>query len=415
MNKKIIQVFEHSKILIPQDISKSQFDLLISYGEKTNYKYYNIGRNNIKFKSYVGVIQIDYLTIEILPKINKSDYSGSREFLISMLKKSGYFKINYKKKANQSINNISLLKLFKKNFLKKIQLICFQGLKKQYRKEEKNRKVLKGKLIFHQHVNKNLIHKERFYTSSNTYDIDNIYNQIIKKALLIISFTTSNYDLKKNASTLLLNFEDVSTININVTHFELLTFNRQTERYKTSIELAKLIILNLMPTLSSGKKSVLALLFDMNDLFEKYITNELSSTLFGYNVLGQKPQKYLLINKNNKNESFKLKPDITIKKENSIVAIFDAKWKLLIPEDKKRGICQSDLYQLYTYSNEYNCKKVALIYPKWREDQVEIEKFYFSECKNEIMIISIPLVDLMTNKNIRKFIIEKITTLLLEN
>ncbi|NCD04530.1 MAG: hypothetical protein EOL97_00265 [Spirochaetia bacterium] len=200
-----------------------------------------------------------------------------------------------------------------------------------------------------------------------------------------------------------------------VTHFELLTFNRQTERYKTSIELAKLIILNLMPTLSNGKNSVLALLFDMNDLFEKYITNELSRTLIGYNVLGQKPQKSLLINKNNNNKSFIMKPDITIKKEKSIVAIFDAKWKLLIPEDNKRGICQSDLYQLYTYSNEYNCKKVALIYPKWKEEQIEIEKFYFSECKNEVMIISIPLVDLKQNKNVQKFIIEKITPLLFED
>lgn len=321
-----------------------------------------------------------------------------------MLKKCGYIKIDYKEKANQNINKYSLLELFYKEFLKKVELLYFQGLKKQYRKEEKNRKALKGKLIFHQHVNKNLIHKERFFTSSDTYDIDNIYNQIIKKALLIIPFTTSNFDLKKNANTLLLNFEDVSTININVTHFELLTFNRQTERYKTSIELAKLIILNLMPTLSSGKNSVLALLFDMNDLFEKYITNELSRTLIGYNVLGQKPQKYLLINKNNNNESFKMKPDITIKKENSIVAIFDAKWKLLIPEDKKRGICQSDLYQLYTYSNEYNCNKVALIYPKWKEEQEDIEKFAFNKNNKEIFIISVPLNLLHKSKNLHQFI-----------
>ena len=411
MNKKIIQTYEHETLKTPKDLSKYYYNLLISFGEKHDYKYFSIGKDNIKFTSYVGVIQVNNLTIEILPKVNKSNYFDCRDLLITMLKKSGYISINYHQNANQKCVKESLLELFFKEFLKEAKLLNYQGLKKQYRKILKNRKALKGTLDFQKNLSKNFIHKERFYTSADNYDRDNVYNQIIKKALVIIQNNTSNIIIKKDANNLLSNLTDISNVNIFEKNFDLLSYNRETERYKKCVEMAKLIILNIMPNLSGGKNSILALLFDMNKLFEQFVTKELSKSLIEYDVLAQKPQQSLILNKSKK-ESFYMKPDITIKKEKKIISIFDTKWKLLDINDKKRGIGQSDLYQLYTYSNEYNCKNVALIYPKWKEEQMDVEKYNFNKCGNEISIISVDLTAVIKTKSLNSFIKKSIIPLL---
>lgn len=396
MGNKLIRVYEHQKLSISDIFTPTYYKVLIGFGEKHGFKYFNIGRNSVKFKSYVGIIQVGKLTIEILPKTYKdSDDEDSKdrchEVLLTMLYRSGMLVINHPDRASQNFKKYTLLELFFKQFLKEAEELIYHGLKKQYKKEEKNRNALKGKLLFTKQMKRNSVHKEKFYTSAENYDRDNIYNRIIKKALAVIDNVTNNRAIKNDVSKLLLHLEDIKDVKIIDKQLNRLKYNRQTERYRTCIELAKLIILQMMPDLSGGKNSVIALLFDMNDLFELYITKELQRALPEYSVLAQKPQRYLLENHDTDEKSFLMKPDITIKKNNANIAILDAKWKLINSEDKKRGVSQTDLYQLYTYANEYNFKNVALIYPKWYEGQKDCEGNTFVKSGKNIFIISLPI------------------------
>ena len=45
--------------------------------------------------------------------------------------------------------------------------------------------------------------------------------------------------------------------------------------------------------------------------------------------------------------------------------VIDTKWKLIgrNPEDKKRGVSQSDVYQMMAYARLYRCQDVMLLYP----------------------------------------------------
>jgi 5-methylcytosine-specific restriction enzyme subunit McrC len=45
--------------------------------------------------------------------------------------------------------------------------------------------------------------------------------------------------------------------------------------------------------------------------------------------------------------------------------VIDTKWKLIgrNPEDKKRGVSQSDVYQMMAYARLYECRDVVLLYP----------------------------------------------------
>lgn len=62
---------------------------------------------------------------------------------------------------------------------------------------------------------------------------------------------------------------------------------------------------------------------------------------------------------------FQTTPDILIKRAGKAVMVIDTKWKQIgrNPEDKKRGVSQSDVYQVMAYARLYECRDVMLLYP----------------------------------------------------
>lgn len=65
----------------------------------------------------------------------------------------------------------------------------------------------------------------------------------------------------------------------------------------------------------------------------------------------------------------------------------DTKWKRLYnKEDKRYGISQSDMYQMFAYSKKYDTKEIWLLYPKNEEmDNDKLIQFNsISPISNEI-------------------------------
>ena len=69
--KNTIQVFEHSFLPIEGKFELRHFVALSKLNALHQYQYFDLKHNGIVFKQFVGVIQVDGLTIEILPKIDK--------------------------------------------------------------------------------------------------------------------------------------------------------------------------------------------------------------------------------------------------------------------------------------------------------------------------------------------------------
>lgn len=191
-----IQVFEHSFLPIEGNFGQRHFMALSKLNALHNDKYFCIRHNGIKFKQYVGVIQVNGLTIEILPKIDNhsGDEAVWQKALIEMLRVTKKLKVQKVDQASVNRQNIHLLDLYFEWFLNEVQSLIHQGLIKQYYKETGNVKALKGKLEFAGHISKNLVHKERFYTTHQLYGKDHLVHQIISKALNIVEkCTKGNY------------------------------------------------------------------------------------------------------------------------------------------------------------------------------------------------------------------------------
>lgn len=352
---KSIQVFEYEYLPVGEVFKDTHLQAFSKLNALHNDQYFDIRYKGIRFKNYVGVIQVDGLTVEILPKIdsNETDKKLWQAVLIEMLKTTKKLKVQKVGQANVTKQNIHLLDIYFEWFLNEMELLIRQGLIKQYYIQTNNVKALKGKLEFAGHIQKNLIHKERFYTSHQNYEKDHLIHQILAFAISIIeSFSKGSY-LYSKCKSVQLDFPEVKNIRINKTTFSRIKRSRKTAPYKTALEIARFIILNYAPNISSGDEKMLALLFDMNSLWEEYVLAKMKQEAVnreGTEVYGQSSKEFW--------QGISIRPDIVVKK-NEQVFVIDTKWKNI----QQSKPSTHDLRQMYVYNDYWESVQSMLLYP----------------------------------------------------
>ena len=354
---KKIQVFEHRFLSIGEKgFEQRHFVALSKLNALHDYQYFDLKHNGVVFKQFVGVIQVDDLTIEILPKIDRYEPEENktkwRDVLLEMLKVTKKLKIQQVGQANVSRQSIHLLDIYFEWFLNEVQLLIHQGLIKQYYKETGNVKALKGKLEFAGHIQKNLVHKERFYTTHQVYDKDHLIHQILGQALEIIATLSKGNYLYSKCKTVQLDFPEVKSIKANENTFTKIPKSRKTAPYENALAIARLIILNYAPNVSSGSEKMLALLFDMNNLWEEYVLVRLKQVAQEKEVeiYGQNSLEFW--------NGITIRPDIVLKKNKNIL-IIDTKWKNI---DQSQPSTH-DLRQMYVYNEYWKSTRALLLYP----------------------------------------------------
>jgi 5-methylcytosine-specific restriction enzyme subunit McrC len=363
-SNKVIQVFEYETLRVETNgFTNSHFDLLAAYIDKRQDQYFQLGYRSIRFTNYVGVIQVQDLVIEVLPKTGRvSDKEVWREVLIDMLKISGFLNVTATSNALLKLRKGTLLDLYYQIFLNQCRQLLNEGLSRQYVQQTSNRKALKGRLIFNEQLKHNLIRKERFVTSAQDYTINNLLNQILRKALTILRNVSDNAGHRRDTTALLDQLDDISDRNFSRETFARITFNRATERYRTAIWIAELIILNYLPDVRGGNRAVLAIMFPMEELFEVYVARMLknASRGTGFKIGTQKVQQFW---RPERGRAKTIRPDIVIDWKDEIGShrvVLDTKWK--IPRDKRPG--DADLKQMFAYNKYLKAESSNLVYPE---------------------------------------------------
>ena len=378
----VFQVFEHETVLVGDVRNGVSFEqkhfmgLCERLGKKddSSFPFYSIvkyrQKEGIKFRQYVGAIQVGNLTIEILPKTDRETVGQDwKSVLLFMLSRVHNLSISSESNTPQRLRSSTILDFFILRFLNETERIIHQGLIKTYRNQAENLKSLKGTLLFPEQISKNYVHKERFFVRHMVYDRSHTMNRILRMALSCIYDYTTNTAFRQRAAAYLASFPELDSIVVDEKLFSRLTYDRKTEGYKDAISLAELILFNNMPNLSSGRKDTFAMLFDMNRLWEEFVYLTLRKYLFGqYSVNAQVKKRFW--------ENKIIKPDIVVRdlSDSKKVFILDTKWKRpdgYYPADV-------DLHQMYVYYRFFGALKVALLYPS--SDTVKpILNGYFSD------------------------------------
>lgn len=374
--QKVLRFFEYDKVKFSQTyldaVSNKKIELerynslLRKYHTKMDGLYYDLIDNGIRFKEQVGVLQVDDLTIEVLPKIDrhlkeeqKSEQAGRwHDILLEMLKECKFLLPQSSDYAHLKLKSNNVLELYFEKYVIELELLLHRGLIKKYSSIQENCNTLKGKLMFNRHLQQNLVHAERFYVKHSIYSKDHLLHQVLSQALVVVKDLSGYTRLTERINTLLSVWPKGNDVRINEDTFNKIVINRKTKPYDESVLIAKMILLNYHPDLRGGSKNVFALMFNMNGLWEEFIFQRLKSLQkeFSWKVSNQKQIKYWTGEKGSK----KLIPDIIIEcQRTKRVIVIDTKWKCppnLKPDDH-------DLRQLLSYKLYFQGDLSYLLYP----------------------------------------------------
>lgn len=358
-----IQVFEHQALKVGDPNFKGfkvkhleALEALLGSSDEETFPYYSLIHHGVKFRQYVGVICVGGLTIDVLPKTddNDTDKGKWQRRLLHMLSRVYKLDVRTPTDAPQERQaNSPILDLFINKFLNEVDQLLNRGLVKCYHKEDKNLKSLKGKLLIGKHVTTNYVHKERFYVCCTTYDQEHVLNRILRQAISIIPRVTSNLTLRGRASSTLFNFPELHEIAVNEDLFKHIEYDRKTEDYREAIKIAQLLLLHFRPKNKSGNYDILALMFDMNKLWEEYVYVILKKQFIKNVVRAQARHRFW--------ENKIIQPDIVIYDQfgKKPLLIIDTKWKC--PTDNRPS--DADLKQMFVYHLYWHVSNTVLLYP----------------------------------------------------
>lgn len=394
---KPISRFEFDRLLIGEEgFTKTHWDAFVKLNVLHENKYFDILHNGIKFKQFVGALQVENLLIEINPKADR-DHSNDawKTVLLGMLKACGKIKAQTVGNANLKKQHLNLLEVYFEYFLRELEGLIHSGLVKKYRKETGNVKALKGKLDFAGNIRHNLVHKERFFTVHQVYDTNHKLHQVLAHALDIVSRFTKGTRLGDFSKRTQLNFPEVDVIKPTAQLLHSIQIDRKTAPYERALQLAKFIILNYSPDISGGQNKMIALLFDMNELWEEYVYVKLKKHIrfnnLNWSIIPQASTGFWGYNT--------LKPDIVLQEKdgNKRTIIIDTKWKR--PGD---SASVEDLRQMYAYARFWKAEKVMLLYPgtkttsiykEFKTDDYWISPLELTEIKHQCKMGFVSVLD----------------------
>ena len=179
----------------------------------------------------------------------------------------------------------------------------------------------------------------------------------------------TNAQLSSRLGSLILDFPEMKDIRVSQETFNRINLDRKSKPYKKALQIARLILLNYHPDLRHGTNNVLALMFDMNMLWEQFVFASIRKHKpKGTNITAQNSKNFW---KPSIGYNSKMRPDIVLNKDKDNCIVLDTKWKNISGTNPS----PQDLRQMFVYMKYYNANKVALIYPGIESD-IKSGKYY---------------------------------------
>ena len=361
------------------------------------HRYLAFDRKEVlQVRNFVGIISTpDGTQIEILPKTSNNDLDDAglseiRALLLNMLRTvDGVFPIQTTH-ADLTLEKMPLPEILISIFLQQLAGVVRKGIRKDYQRIEAEEKFLKGQLQVAKQLRQPPGQQHLFQIEYDVFSENRPENRLIHSALISVSKWTQSTANQKLSRELRFAFDEVPESRDYSTDFNQWRTSRDMIYYQPLLAWLKLILNQQSPFAIKDKHAGISFLFPMEMVFEKYVYQKLAQTLSKPFVLKEQVSSLSLAKQNDK-PVFQLKPDLAIynQQTKTYCAILDTKWKRINQnqtydsgyEDRKSGISQSDIYQMFAYGHKYlkGNGRLMLIYPKYNGFTSQLDTFQLSE------------------------------------
>ena len=134
------------------------------------------------------------------------------------------------------------------------------------------------------------------------------------------------------------------------------SFDRLNEHYRGVVDLARLVLRHSAFQSSRGKTGAIGFLFNMNEVFQRFVTRALREKL----GVSERDFGLIKVNSLDEGDKVKIEPDLVWQRADRPVFVGDAKYKDLGDRDARHA----DLYQLFAYTTALNLPGGLLVYAK---------------------------------------------------
>lgn len=341
----------------------------------------------IRARNFVGFVQNDEELIEIYPKVFR-EVVGIENRTALMLRHLFFWfdhcrkwKFPFTKASLDSIEIDSfpelIIHLIAQEFL---ETVSSEPLS-TYEPVEEGLRTPRGSINFKRYL-------ANGFATGNIHIVDcdhepfafnNRVNRIIKHCTrLLLGQTRLTENIRLLQETVFI-LDEVDDVSCTIHDVESSRLNPFFDRYKIVLEMCSSILAQQLYSANINDLTQWCLLFPMEYIFEDFVAGFLDRHFSNeWQVEYQKSDRYLTENP----KAFMMQHDILLThKFSGQKWIVDTKYKLRsssFKSETKKGIDQSDLYQMTAYAFRRGCKNVLLLYPNLGESLYEPDNFTIS-------------------------------------
>jgi 5-methylcytosine-specific restriction enzyme subunit McrC len=335
-------------------------------------------------QQWVGVIQLDDITLEVLPKVERIDQDGQtvegvRGNLLWFLSVSGAVPMRERDLAHLAARRAPLLEALAAVFAGRLRDELLQGPARAYVTREENLRRFKGRLLVPAQVAHNAAHRERFYCRFDELSEDTALNRVLRAACAKLARRTSRPETQDALLRCLEELDGVASLDAaSARHLAgRVTLDRRSERFRDVFTFARLVLDDESPEPVAGARGTFTLLFDMNKVFERFVARFLRRRVLpilpGWTLTleAEDDPRWLLDSEAGKGSGIvPLSPDLLLKRNDGQHVVIDTKWKAIQPRNAPKGKRppSDDFYQLHAYAHRYGGELNILLHPKSRAD-----------------------------------------------
>ncbi|MFV7707507.1 McrC family protein [Shewanella algae] len=350
------------------------------------------GHRSLKLGSYVGFLQSPTgESIEILPKtgLGQDNPATARRILQRMLMASLGVKLRTAGAASLLRMPEPLHEWIFSQFLAELQRLVSRGLRFDYQRVNEESRFIRGQLRLDQQQRQPPGRQHLFHISHDIFSPERLENRLLKTALSYVLACCESAENWRLANELAHQLDEISPEREPLRLIGQWQSGKLMQAYNDIRPWCELVLEKLNPNFQQGSHRGIALLFPMEQLFEKYVEVSLRRSLpAGSRLQAQASSQYLLMHRaqdaNIATRMFQLKPDLMLNSAEGS-QVLDTKWKLLDERaantEQKYNIAQSDLYQMFAYGHKYQngSGHMMLIYPRHERFNNPLPVFWYSE------------------------------------
>ncbi len=389
----------------------------------SNYQpFISFDGDKAKANNFVGFINCNDDSLEIYPKVFQNMQHLNKDLMHRHL----FFWFSYCKKIKFPFNQSFLDNFEIDRFPELIIYLIGKQINetvstKPYSAYEEVEEALltpRGKINFNRYTTSLSYGRHQFIDCDyEPFVYDNKVNRIIKHCVRLLLTQTKIPETQRILHEIIYILDEVEDQKFTVSQMNQVRVPTLFDEYEDVMQCCRMILENQIYSHAEYEMKNWSLLFPMEYVFEDFISGFLKEHFSkDFEIESQKSELYLHQNP----KTFNLQHDILLtNKKTKEKIIIDTKYKPrwdLKSSDNKKGVSQTDMYQMISYAYRRGTDKVILIYPNTSEKLAEDYVFKIQKSDQyeeiKIKIVDVPFWSSVDHSEIETNLLIKLDTVL---